>query len=536
MVIIDSIALQDYGPHKSLTLRLPKTGVTLITGDNGAGKSTIIEAVPHAYWGSTLRGSFMHNSKSYVEVVGPVTVSRTGGAEVRINLGQPYDTKTKAQEYLNKIIPVENIWRMGHVLTSDDVLRFSVLTDGERKVWLEAILGFGLVEEAGNLARKDDDAAQAEVRLLDARAAQLKVEVGKLRERIETQQRIIGQITHVGRGNIPPTKDIEATIAMTQAQVSAANKLFEHLDQQHHAAQQALNRAQVQLDHSDAHVKRGFARCPTCNRPFEQSSSKEWETKAIKAHRDAEVLLKEAIKVAQAAEGERHQVAIQRGAHAQSLQLLFSKLSDAKIVDSAYQSALDSLNGTLQHLDQAEDSLEKTLVDRRAAFLEAEMTKAASTTLSLHGARPFLLSNAYSWISRTANTYLHELSTGQLKINIDNHQTAKQNRLRMTVEGVGVGGRTIGNPETHAYNALSRGERRRVDLALTLALGELSCTISGQTPGTLFLDEAFDALDGDGVQQAASLIGRLAYHRPVVLITHNQALAKSVHHVRELRL
>jgi DNA repair exonuclease SbcCD ATPase subunit len=72
------------------------------------------------------------------------------------------------------------------------------------------------------------------------------------------------------------------------------------------------------------------------------------------------------------------------------------------------------------------------------------------------------------------------------------------------------------------------GERRRVDLALLLALGEVARAAAGVGRATLFFDEALDNLDALGVQGAVDAIAELAATHAVVVISHNPALLQGL--------
>ena len=54
---IQKVYLENFGPHAALFVDLPKNGLFLVTGHNGSGKSTVIEAVNWVIWGQTLRGA-----------------------------------------------------------------------------------------------------------------------------------------------------------------------------------------------------------------------------------------------------------------------------------------------------------------------------------------------------------------------------------------------------------------------------------------------------------------------------------------------
>jgi DNA repair exonuclease SbcCD ATPase subunit len=91
--------------------------------------------------------------------------------------------------------------------------------------------------------------------------------------------------------------------------------------------------------------------------------------------------------------------------------------------------------------------------------------------------------------------------------------------ISLDIEGAGAG---------YGYRAASGGERRRVDVALLLALSEVGQAAQGQSGSTLFLDEVFDALDEGGVAALTDALADLAQDRCVFIISHNMDIIAGV--------
>jgi DNA repair exonuclease SbcCD ATPase subunit len=49
------LVLKNFMSHDSSEVELPPSGIILVTGDNGAGKSAIAEAIAYGHWGKMLR-------------------------------------------------------------------------------------------------------------------------------------------------------------------------------------------------------------------------------------------------------------------------------------------------------------------------------------------------------------------------------------------------------------------------------------------------------------------------------------------------
>src|SRR5699024_4710894 len=75
------------------------------------------------------------------------------------------------------------------------------------------------------------------------------------------------------------------------------------------------------------------------------------------------------------------------------------------------------------------------------------------------------------------------------------------------------------------YNSNSTGERKRIDLAISLALQDLVMTRAEGKLNLLLYDEVFDGLDAVGCENAIQLLQEIQEGVPsVFVITHNDIL------------
>ena len=74
------------------------------------------------------------------------------------------------------------------------------------------------------------------------------------------------------------------------------------------------------------------------------------------------------------------------------------------------------------------------------------------------------------------------------------------------------------------YYALSSGQKRRVNLALSQSFAHIMSLNSGRTPNLVFLDEVTSNIDLQGVNGIISMIQELAKDKQVWLITHHHDL------------
>ena len=137
---IDSINMQGFTVHKSTHIDLPERGTVLITGVNGSGKSSCVEAVSTALWNETLRGTFPWQERGLVSVTTEglfVQRSRKGKSQ-HLNFNRlgtnatNYDTPTKAQEALALQVGDLTTWARTHVFSASDANNFTSASDRKR--------------------------------------------------------------------------------------------------------------------------------------------------------------------------------------------------------------------------------------------------------------------------------------------------------------------------------------------------------------------------------------------------------------------
>jgi len=175
-------------------------------------------------------------------------------------------------------------------------------------------------------------------------------------------------------------------------------------------------------------------------------------------------------------------------------------------------------------IQRAEGELKRMVVDY-------DTLKACEKVVGLNGPRAHVLGTALGGLETVANGWLDRLMYPGLRLRLNPYSTTQKGDVKdaigLDVEGAGGG---------HGYRAASGGERRRIDVALVLALAEVAGAAHGRSTGTLWFDEVFDALDADGRDAVATVIAELARERCVVVITHDAGLAQQLRPVQHLHV
>jgi DNA repair exonuclease SbcCD ATPase subunit len=191
---VNKLVLRRFMTHEKTDLNLPPAGLVAVTGDNGSGKSSIVEAIAWGLFGETLRGTDPFDDKggSVELMTDDLTVNRQAGKKKKgltFDVGnglQEYATYTKAQEALSALVGDFDLWRRTSVFSSQDAAHFTMATDGERKRLLEAILGLDRFDVALERCRVD----RKQVELEQARAL---ATVDQLKARLVAEEQHVSQ-------------------------------------------------------------------------------------------------------------------------------------------------------------------------------------------------------------------------------------------------------------------------------------------------------------------------------------------------------
>jgi len=525
-MLIRSIEMSGFvGAQDTRSLLLPTRGIVIITGANGAGKSSFIEAVSFVLWGKLLRGTkpWRTTGPNTVHVItDTVTVERKPRALAwNENKQSPivWESNTIAQDALTDIVGVYDLWRRTHVLTSTDAAHFSTATDRERKQLLETIIGLDKFDAAHAKCKLDlVNATRGEQVAVSARNT-LHVRIASAEKEISNAQAVVESCVPSDPSQV---EELTLACASTKAEMEEIKGGMRTIEQEVRRMRTEFSELQFRLaaqKEKAALISRGV--CPTCTTPFSHEFCGDVAS-AVRAaqealeHRGAE--LRKAIEAREACiAGSADYLADVSATHAQM---------SAKLQAIEHQSR--ALRVAQEQAQQALQSKEKLLVELSSTECEWDELKArvgmlncAEKVLGMRGVRASMLGDALGAIEQVANVWLGRIASADMSLRLkpytENADGTARECIDLEVEGVGGG---------HGYYAASSGERRRIDIALLLALSEIGRGNGGSH--TLWFDEVFDALDSTGRTLVGESLAGLAQDHCVVLITHSEEMVEAL--------
>jgi DNA repair exonuclease SbcCD ATPase subunit len=524
-VNIKRISMRFFMGHKCTDIDLPASGVVVVSGPNGAGKSSFIEAVSWSSWGKTLRGTDPVDTNATTSSAGiqttqglvigrEKTTSKTKltwaleGEEATI-----YESTSKGQAALTQALNfTHSVWKRTSVFSSSDSSLFATASDADRKNLLEDLLGHDRFNPAL-------DSCRADIRIKEKALEKAEAEISL------KNQLLAGELLHQAKLNefVPSeVPDIQAL----EAEQKALERSVIELD----AVCANLN-TEVQREQRDAHERAVLLRqltasldrvnrdtCTVCEQPIPLVLKQTLQDQLALAENDNAVANQDYEERVGALRVRANAVSRKRDGVFSALRDVRQKISDGnRDLSTRARCAGQSASAT-RTIESLKLDLEDLKEDRKALAKELKELQAVERVLGMRGVRASLLGRALGGLEASCNAWLSRFAKGvwvKILPYTERGSGAVVECISLNIEGVGAG---------QGYKAASGGERRRIDVALILALGEFAAASFGAPVGTMFADEIFDALDTEGVAAVAEALRDLSKDRCVVVISHNADL------------
>lgn len=529
MLHLRKLSLTNLATHTDTQVDLPATGLVVIKGSNGSGKSTLLEVVAAACWNESLRGEmpWREGQPGIASIVTDslqITRKRSKAGTAKLEW-QPlagevvtYETTTKAQAALEALIGSYDVWRRTCVLSSLDSAAFSLARDSDRKRLLEEFLGLEMFDTALDACRKDKREAASKAQKAEAERNELNLRLSfaesQLQQTKKDQESLLSETSNLDLDSLKTEgKRLASLVDAAAKDISDKQKSLLDLER----AKAACTATQK---HEEERLRRlGTGACPTCGQNTEQARA---------AMEEALSTIKQKMELEQTTLDREIQYFKDDLADLQAEHKELSK----KVGELREQYRLAESQSKMRASLAAKIEDSKKAVAEWAAKIKAHgagANKAAADAahleaveqvLGLRGVRAQVLDHALGALEQQANAWLSRMPTdaGSLTLKLTGSTTQKSGSVVDAIS-LKVRGR--------AYASCSGGERRRVDVALLLALRELAVAAHGRD-GSLLCDEVFDALDAPGQADVAAALSEMAQERLVIVVTHSPELAKAL--------
>ena len=524
-----------------------KYSTNLIIGTNGAGKSTVLDALTFSLFGKSFRKinkPQLINSVNEKDCVVEVEFSINGtqwkiqrGIKPAIfkiwrddNLLDQSAAANDQQKWLE-----QNVLKMNYksftqivILGSSTFVPFMQLTPGNRREVIEDLLDIRIFSSMNTVIKEKIRSVKESVKVLE-----LKKE--SLIEKVQMQENFIDELENRGKKNIADKElKIQGLLNEENDLMNACEGMNEELNsleknlEKHSGATEKLRtlgnlKGKISTKVSSITKEHKFFTqntvCPTCNQDIEETFRinriNDAQTKA-KELQSGYKELEEAIKK----EEERERQFLLLSKEITSLTHGISKNNtqiagcqrQVRDLESEIQRITDNLaNRNIEHekLTTFKDNL-KTTYDELAQHKDTiNYYDFSYSLLKDGGVKTKIIKKYLPLINQQVNRYL-QLMDFYINFSLDEEFNE-----------------TVQSPihEDFSYSSFSEGEKMRIDLALLFTWREVARMKNSVNTNLLIMDEVFDSsLDGVGTEDFLKIIRFIIKDANVFVISHKESL------------
>lgn len=529
--------------NAGIEIDLRRSPTTLIVGENGAGKSTILDAICFALFNRGFRDvskpqllnsinqknlevalDFQIGSKNYTIIRG----HKPARFEIWVNdeqLNQEADSRD-FQKYLEEHILKLNYKSFTQIviLGSASFTPFMQLPPSHRREIIEDLLDIRIFSTMNALLKERNRELADRLRQMDGdievHKEKVKLQDEFIKTLLESQQKRSADVDlriTTTQEEINRYQDsvllVEGVIAKFKADIADAEQVYGHKDELFGISKQI--RDKISRTQKDMEFYHDHDSCPTCD----QALTEELKTKALAEHKAKEEELKAAMLDLETRLTDINQrideiMGIQKQISLEEAQLIntnnqiiagqkyIQKLHDEKLHDEDDTGNLDEEKSRLKAM--AKEVM--TLVSEKTALNEEKYYQdIASSLLKDTGIKTKIIRQYLPVINKLVNKYLAAMDFF-VSFELDEafNETIKSRHR-----------------DDFSYASFSEGEKQRIDLALLFTWRTIAKMKNSASTNLLLLDEVFDSsLDNNGTDYLMNLLNTLGDETNVFVISH----------------
>jgi len=525
-------------------IQLDRDSTTLIVGGNGAGKSTMLDALSFGLFGKPYRNinkpqliNSINNKDCKVEVeftVGPNRYKVVRGMkpqmfEIHRN-GELFNETSHAREFQKML--EQNILKLNHksfhqivVLGSSSFVPFMQLATGQRREVIEDLLDINIFSKMNSILKEG-------IAVVRDKISDKTHQIDLVRSKIEMQRRYIRDIKNLNEEKIREKQTEITTQEDTIVQVNAENeKIQEALQTTYDKTDEFLR---VAID--SASMARGEATglkkeistlvkeskffdendvCPTCTQQITEDIKHEKKTEIAKKAEEVQTSYQKVNDDLKTYEEQIEKLtneSYEQQAFVSDLNQNNLKISMAHEAISKLEKEITQISGTKTNIVEATNELD-SYIDQKDSLITEKMeldqehdySKAMMEMLKDTGIKTKIIRQYLPVMNKYINNYLQTLDFFvHFELDEAFNETIRSRHR-----------------DSFSYDSFSEGEKQRIDLALLFTWRQIARMKNSVATNLLVLDETFDSsLDNDGIENLFKIIYSLGETANVFVISH----------------
>ena len=517
----------------------------LIVGTNGAGKSTILDALTFGLF-----------NKPYRKINKPQLVNTTNERECVVEIEFTINTRQylvrrgikpnvfdiivngtplhrEADDRAMQRILEENILKLNYksftqivILGSSTFVPFMQLTSSNRREVIEDLLDIRIFSAMNNILKDNIKEKKSQVKSLDLKKETLK-------DKMKMQKEFIEELENRGNANINANKEkitnLFKEVGIYMEENDKTNEQVEKLTEEQQGLTDAgkklakLNNLKGKISQKVSTITKEHkfftenSVCPTCTQTIEEEFRLNRITDAqnkAKELKEGYEELENTIKFEQERERQFTDLSqeITNLTHGISQNNTRISLNQRQIRDLEHEiqtitENLANRNSEHEKLEEFRENLQKTIEDLSDKKQEIVYHDFAYSLLKDDGVKTKIIKKYLPFINQQVNRYL-QMMEFYINFNLDEEFNE-----------------TVKSPihEDFSYSSFSEGEKMRIDLSLLFTWREVARVKNSANTNLLIMDEVFDSsLDGFGTDEFLKIIRYVIKDANIFVISHKQ--------------
>lgn len=523
--------------NSPITIDLNKAPTTVIGGQNGSGKSTILLAFAYCFFGKFISGIKLAQAinsinKKNLVVEGEfekhgdkwkvVRGEKPKKFEIYKNgdLLDQYANARDQQKFLEVILGMDyKLFTQVILLNKERYIPFMEMGASDRRKIVEDILGISIFSEMNEVTK-------TQISEFKRSQANIEKERDVKKAELNGQQNLISQLQ----------QSIETQSAATTEQIKDKKEKLKFKEEQKESLEKELeglktegwDRVKTQLkdftklaDDFDRQLKDNKKiskffedndTCPTCDQPITEElrafKVDDAQEKVSEVEKIVSEMMTEVEKVRSQDEyfSDVEQKANQHKSELSNVTYAINNLkTDIESISSKGSNDVDKkkLEEGITTYNDLEDQLESLNERLRSTLEDIESYEDLRSILKDDGVKALIVKEYNAIINKKINEYLASMDF-YINMTIDEN-------FKETFHSMGR--------DTFTYENLSSGQKTRVNIAITLALLEVGSLKNSVVTNILFLDEILEPIDAEGVKDVMTLFKEKLSSKNIFVIT-----------------